>query len=73
MWLDRVVGPRQPRDTVEQDEHILPTLGSARGHFIDHFRHLNMSVRWFIERGAEDLGLGVASHVGHFRRSLVDQ
>src|SRR4029450_7045862 len=40
--LDRVVGPRQAGDRVEQDHHVLLVLHQALGLLDDHLGHLHV-------------------------------
>ena len=71
---DGVVGARQPRDGVEQDNHVLLVFHQALGLFDHHFGHLDVA-RWrFVEGARHDLCVDHrALHVGDFFRTLVDQ
>ena len=73
MRLQGVVGPRQSRDAVEQNDYILAAFHHALGHLNHKFRHLHMAFRRLIKCGAEHLGLGVADHVRHFLGTLIYQ
>ncbi len=48
--LHRVVGARQTRDAVEQDDHIFAVFDLTLGHFDHHFRDLDVTLRRFIKR-----------------------
>ena len=47
---DGVVCPREARDRVEQDEHVLLVLDQPLGLFDDHFGDLHVALCRFIER-----------------------
>ncbi len=68
-----VVGAGQAGDAVEQDHHVFAELDVALGLFDDHFGDLHVAAGGLVECAADDFGLGVALHVGHFFGTLVDQ
>ena len=68
-----VVGAGQAGDRVEQDDHVLAELDVALGLLDHHLGDLHVAAGRLVEGRADDLGLGVALHVGHFFRPLVDQ
>ena len=71
-----VVGPRQPRDRIEQDHDVLAEFDHSLGLFDDHLGDLDMPRGWLVEGGADHLGrrpLDRALHVGDFLGALVDQ
>ena len=70
---DGVIRAAQTRERIEQDHDIALVLDEALGFFEDHFRHLNVALRRFIERGADDFALYRALHVRDFFRTLVNQ
>ena len=70
---DRVVGARQARDRVEQDDHVLLVLDQALGLLDDHLGHLHVPLRRLVEGRADHLAAHRALHVGHLFGPLVDE
>src|SRR6059036_106758 len=70
---NRVVGPGQPREAVEQDHHIALVFDQSLRLLDDHFGHLGVALGRLVEGGADDLGLDLALPVGDFFGPLVDQ
>ena len=70
-----VVAAGQPRDRVEQDDHVVAALDHAPGFFHDHLRHLDVADRLLVEGRGHDLHRlgGVAAEVGHLLGPLVDE
>ncbi len=70
---DGVVGARQARDRVEQDDDVLLVLDEALGLLDHHLGHLHVALRRFVEGGRDDLAAHRALHVGDFFGPLVDE
>ncbi len=70
---DRVVGAGEPRDRVEQDDHVLLVLDQPLGFFDHHLGDLHVARRRFIEGRCHHFAAHRALHFGHFFRALVDQ
>ena len=70
---DRVVGARQARDRVEQDDNVLLVLDQALGLFDHHLGNLHVPLRGLVEGRRDDLAAHRPLHVGHFLRPLVDE
>ena len=68
-----VVGAGEAGDRVEQDHHVLAEFDEPLGLLDHHLGDLHMAAAGFVEGAADDLGLGVPLHVGHFFRPFVDQ
>ena len=71
-----VVGPGQPGDRVEQDDHVLAVLDHPLGLLDDHLGDLDVPRGRLVERRADDLGrrpLDRPLHVGDLLGPLVDQ
>jgi len=71
--LHRVVGTRQPRNRVKQNDHIFFMLNQALGLGDDHFSHLHVACRRLVERGSHHFALHRAGHFGDFFRALINQ
>ena len=54
---DGVVGARQARDRVEQDDDVLLVLDQALGLLDDHLGHLHVALRRLVERRRDDLAV----------------
>ena len=70
---DGVVGARQTRDRIEQDDDVVLVLDQALGLFDHHLGHLHVTRGRFVEGRADHFALHRALHVGDFFRPLVDQ
>jgi hypothetical protein len=70
---DRVVGARQPRDRVEQDDHVLLVLDQPLRLLDHHLRNLHVALRRLVEGRRDHFAADRALHVGDFFRPLVDQ
>src|SRR5438876_5904260 len=70
---DRVVGAREPRDRVEQDDDVPAVLDQALRLLDHHLRHLHVARRRLVEGRAHHLALHRALHVGHLPGPLVDE
>ena len=70
---DGVVGARQARDRVEQDDDVALVLDQALGLFDHHFGDLHVAGGRLVEGRADDFALDRALHVGDFFRALVDE
>ena len=70
---DGVVGARQARDGIQQDDDVVLVLDQALGLFDDHFGHLHVARGGLVEGGTDDFAAHAALHVGDFFRTLVDQ
>ncbi len=70
---DGVVGAREARDRVEQDQHVLLVLDEALGLFDHHLGDLHVALRRLVERRRDHLAVDRSLHVGDFFRTLVDQ
>ena len=70
---DGVVGARETRDRVEQDEHVLLVLDEALGFLDHHLGHLHVALRRLVEGRRDHLAVDRPLHVGDFFRPLVDQ
>ena len=68
-----VVRPRQPRDAVQQNHHVLAELHHAPRLLDHHLRHLHVPRRRFVERRADHFTVHRPLHVRHLFRPLVDQ
>ena len=68
-----VVGARQTRDRVEQDDDVLLVLDQALGALDHHFGDLHVARGRLVERRGNDFGAHAALHFGDFFRTLVDQ
>ncbi len=70
---DRVVGPRQARDRVEQDHDVALVLDQTLG-LLDHdLGHRHVARGGLVEGRADDLALDRALHVRDLLGALVDQ
>ena len=70
---DRVIGPRQPGDTVEQNDHV-PLVLDQSPRFLDHhLRHLHVTSRRLVEGRTDHLALDRTQHIGNFLGALIDQ
>src|SRR5664279_543004 len=69
----RVVGAREARDRVEQDDDVALVLDEALRLFDDHLGDLDVPRRGLVERRGDDLALHGALHVRDFLGPLVDQ
>ena len=70
---DGVVGARQARDRVEQDDDVLLVLDQALGLLDHHLGDLHVALRRLVEGRRDDLAADRALHVGDFFRPLVDE
>ncbi len=70
---DGVVSTCQTGNGVKQNDHILFVLDQALGFFDDHFGHLHVAGRWFVERRRDHFAAHGALHLGHFLWTLIDQ
>ena len=68
-----IVSACQPRDAVEQDDHIFFVFHHAFGFFNHHFGHLHMALRRFVKGGGHHFAAHGAGHFGHFFGALVNQ
>src|SRR5208337_4683717 len=68
-----VVGAREPRDRVEQDDDVAPVLDQPPRLFDYHLGHLHVTGGRLVEGRADDLALHRAQHVGDFLGPLIDQ
>ena len=68
-----VVGARETRDGIEQDDHVLLVLDQALGLLDHHLGHLHVAAGRLIEGRGHDLALHGARHLGHFLGPLVDE
>ena len=71
--LHGIVGTSQTRDRIEQDHDVVPALDHSFGFLQYHLGDLHMTGRLLVESRRHDLGLHVASHLGHLLRTFVDQ
>ena len=72
----RVPGPGQPRDRVEEDDHVDAVLDHPLGLFQHHVGDLHVAGGRLVERAADDFAVAAFDlplHVGHFFGPLVDQ
>ena len=69
----RVVGAREPRDRIEQDDDVALVLDEALRLLDHHLGDLDVAHGGLVEGRAHDLALDRARHVGHFLGPLVDQ
>ena len=65
--------PRESGNAVEQDHHVAVVLDEPLGALDGHFRHHDMALGGFVERGADHLALDRSYHVGDFLGPLVDE
>ena len=70
---DGVVGARQTRDRVEQDDDVALVLDQALGLFDHHFGDLHVAGGRLVKGRRDDFALDRALHVGDFFRALVDE
>jgi hypothetical protein len=71
-----VARARQPRDRVEEDDHVLARLHHAARLLDHHVGHLDVAPGGLVEGGADHLAIALGDHaleVGHFLRALVEQ
>jgi len=71
-----VPGPRQARDRVQEDQHVVAVFHHALGLFQDHLGDLDVAGRRLVEGGADHLAVlafDLALHVGDFFGPLVHQ
>ena len=68
-----VVGARQARDRIEQDEHVLLVLDQPLGLLDDHLGDLHVALRRLVEGRGDHLAVDRALHVGHLFGPLVDE
>ena len=71
--LDGVIGASETRDGVEQNDDIASVLNLPLGHLNDHFRHIHVVLRLFIEGGRKHHRFRVALHIRHFLRAFIDE
>ena len=69
----QVVGARQARDGVQQDDHVAAGLDLALGDLERHLGHPGVVLGRLVEGGADDLALDRAAHVGDLLRALADE
>ncbi len=70
---DRVVGPGQPGDAVQEDDHILPVLHQPFRLLDHHLGNLDMARGRFVKGGRDDLALHAPLHVRHFFGTFINQ
>ena len=70
---DGVVGARQTRDGVEQDDDVALVLDEALGLFDDHLGDLDVTRGGLVERRRDYFALDGPLHVGDFFGALVDE
>ena len=70
---DRVVGARQARDRIEQDDHVALVLDQALGLLDHHLRDLDVAAGRLVEGAGDDFAAHRARHLGDFLGTLVDQ
>ena len=68
-----VVGAREARDRVEQNDDVLLVLDEALGLLDHHLGDLHVTGRRLVEGRRDDLAADRALHLGHFLGTLVDQ
>jgi hypothetical protein len=68
-----VVGAREARDRVEQDDDVLLVLDEALGLLDHHLGHLHVALRRLVEGRADHLAAHRALHVGDLFGPLVDE
>ena len=73
MRHDGVVGAREARDRVEQDDDVALVLDEPLGLLDHHVGDLHVARRGLVEGRGDHLALHVALHVGHLFGPLVDQ
>src|SRR6188474_80530 len=71
-WRYGVIGAGETGDRVEKDDHVALVLDQTFGLFKDHFGDLDVALRRFVERRADDFAFDGALHVGDFFGALVD-
>ncbi len=69
----RVVGAREPRDGVEEDDDVLAVLDQPLGLLHDHLRDLHVPLGGLVEGRGDHLAVHAALHVRDFLGALVDQ
>ena len=69
----QVVGARQAREAVHEDDDVLAVLDQAHRPLEHHLRHARMVLRQLVERGVEHLAADGALHVGDLLGPLVDE
>ncbi len=70
---DRVVGPRQPGDRIENQHHVLALLHPATGPLQGQLRHLDVPLGGAVEAGGDHLAEAAHLHLGDFLGPLVHQ
>ena len=68
-----VVSPREARDRVENDHHVLSHLHSATRPLQRDLGYLYVPLGRVVEAGRDDLSVSVLLHLGDFFGSLVDE
>ena len=70
---DGVVSAGEAGDGVEQDHHVLLMFNQALGLLDDHFRHLHVPGRGFVEGAGDHFPAHRALHFRHLFRALIDE
>ena len=69
----QVVGPRQPGNAVQQDDHIKPGLRHPLGPFHGQLGHAALLLNGFVKGRGEHVAFHGAAHLRDFLRPLADQ
>jgi predicted RNA-binding Zn ribbon-like protein len=70
---ERVVGPGQPGDRIEEDDDVLALLDQPAGLLAHHLGAVHVAFRSLVEGRGHDLALRVAPEVGDLLGPLVDE
>ena len=72
-WDDGVVGAREARHGIEQNQHVLLVLDETLRLLDDHLGDLHVTLRRLVEGRRDDLAVDRPLHVGDLLRPLVDE
>src|SRR5690606_25313236 len=70
---DQIVGPGQPGDAVQEDDHVVAVLHQALGPLQHHVGQLHVVLGHLVEGGGQYLAPDRPLHLRHFFGPLVDE
>ena len=68
----QVIGPGQPGNAVQQDNHVLAVFHQTLGAFQGQLGHPALFFHRLIEGGGEYIAADRPAHIGYFLRALAD-